>query len=213
VGSHESSLSAAARALRACHTAILFYDGTPEPIRLVLDNETGRPILPVAARILEADEHVLHLPEESPSSLQLLVIPEEVDQAASPGVDRWKAYHGEAREPRWSRFSIDCARLGRSVLDGADLMQPNHLAGEERALLRLAADDPSRLGAAACRAAGRPLESPVPVGVDPLGLDVRARFGIVRLEFAEPVMPGLSAPERALEQIRILLGAEPGKPS
>lgn len=213
MGSHESSISAAARALRACHAGILFYDGTPEPIRLVLDNETGRPVIPVAPRVFDADEHVLHLPEEGPGSLQLLVIPEEVQPGVTPGVDRWRVYHGEAREPRWSRFAIDCARLGRAVLDGAELMQPNHLGPLEPALLRRAGADLARLARAASTAAGRDIENPLPVGVDPLGLDVRGRFGIVRLEFADPVMPGPSASERATNQIELLLGPDTGHSS
>jgi hypothetical protein len=202
-------MSAAVRNLRAIHRGVLLYDGTPEPIRLVLDTATGRPILPLPTRAFDADEHVLHLPEESEHSLQLLVIPEEVP-GAGEGPDRWRTYHGDAREARWSRFSIDCARLGRSVLDGAELMQPNQLIAHEPSLLRLAASDPARLAGAAGAAAGRPVEAPVPVGVDPLGLDVRARFGIVRLEFAEPVLPGSSAAAQAATQIDLLLRAAPG---
>lgn len=210
VGSHESSISAAARALRAFHTGTLFHDGVPEPVRLVLDNATGRPIIPLAPRVFEADEHVLHLPEEGESSLQLLVIPEEIDPGTSAGVDRWHVYHGEAREPRWSRFALDCARLGRAVLDGAELMQPNYLGPFEPDLLRRAGSDTGRLLAAAAAAAGKEIEGPVPVGVDPLGLDLRARFGIVRLEFVDPVMPGPSAAERAANQIDLILTSRGG---
>jgi hypothetical protein len=194
--------------LRAFHTAVLFHDGTAEPVLLVVDPATGRPVVPISPRVFDADEHVLHLPEEGESALQLLVIPEEIDPGADPGADRWRIYHGQPQGTRWSRFAIDCARLGRAVLDGAELMHPNYLAPHEPGLLRRAGADPSRLVAAVRARRGLDVEHPVAVGIDPLGLDIRARFGIVRLEFDDPIPEGSEAGAAAARTLDQLLNGD-----
>lgn len=165
-------------------TAELRFDDHSLPLRYVVDNETGRLItsLPVAA--LLAVENVLFVPAETDDALQLMTSPEEIPE--STATDRFLAFHGEPEHVRWAACWIDSARHGPWVFDGDAMMRPNPLAAREPALCKAINADGARLAALCLKRAGVAAPSPVCVGVDPLGVHVRARFGVIRIAFAEP---------------------------
>jgi len=132
-----------------------------------------------------ASQHVLHLPEESddPAAMRVLLSPEQLDDDP-PIADRWCAYHGEPEDVRWAAFWIDFAKRDGVVVDGDALMTAHPFADAVPSLVRELNADPARL-TTLCTAVGgiREIESSVAVGIDPLGVDVRARFDTVRLPF------------------------------
>ena len=95
-------------------------------------------------------------------------------------------YHGDPPDVQWARVEIDAARFHEMFIDGEDLQRENLLKEEESSLCKQLNSARDSLSRACRRVAGVEVESPVLVGVDSLGLDVRARFGIVRVEPDSP---------------------------
>lgn len=187
--------------LRAALTADLLADANPSKGRFVIDPDTGRIVMPVEPQVLDADEHVLLVPEESDQALELLVILEEIDGRWHPGADRWRSYHGEPRAARWAWFAVDCARHEGAIVDGEEICRPSALHAEEnvlrRAAHRLISAQPAEVVA---RLLGRDqqtilAEAPVVVGVDEAGLDVRVGRRVARLLFPSPALDAASAGE------------------
>ena len=172
--------------LRDALRGTLQFDEHFRPLKYVIDPLTGRLGAPVMVAMLTAAETVLFIPEETEDSLQCLVSLEPLDEHHAL-TDRWRIYHGEPEDVRWAVLYLDMAKLTGVVLDGDALMTPNPLADAEPALCRLLNDDPDRLRRLASSRGGMDIENPRCVGVDPAGLDVRARFDIVRVPFDEPV--------------------------
>ncbi len=178
--------AAAIRTLRAHRQGVLVAGGVASPLRFVTDNATGRVVFPTNPNIFEDEEAVLFTPEESIEALQLLLLPRPTDPDTDEACDRWKAYHGTPEYPRWASCGIESGRLGGDVVDGEALMVPNPLRAAEPALCKRLNTDRARLTRLCRRATGVEIPAPLAVGVDPDGLDVKARFGIVRVPFAAP---------------------------
>ncbi len=194
------ALETAIALFRAERTGELAFDEHVRPIRFVTDNETGHIVAPVMVAVLQCFEAVLHVPEESDDALQLLLTPEAMDGESHAAADRWRIHHGEPQESRWARFHIESARHGPYVFDGAVFMGPNPVAGVEAALCRRLNEDPDLLGKVCERAAHFSIASPVCVGLDPDGVHVRARFGVVRVEFPHRAH-GAHDAERLVEEL------------
>jgi len=180
----------ALRALRRSRVGTLFADEAIFPVVFIADGSTGRLVFPLAPRALDAGQHVLHVPEEDPDAMQLLLTLHPIDRDSAEACDRHLAYHpshhGAPRAGAWVAASIDSAKWRDLVFDGSVLTVPNALReGEARLVKRANADRDALRGACARRAGVEPVD-PLCVGVDPDGLDVRARFGIVRVEFESP---------------------------
>ncbi len=178
----------AARGFLLGHKAgTLEFDENYVPWKFVVDPADGRLCGPVMVAALLASQHVLHLPEETddPSAMRVLLSPEQLDDDP-PIADRWSIYHGEPEDVRWAAFWIDFAKWDGYVTDGDALMGAHPFAGEEAGLVRELNGDVERLRRL-CESVGgvRDVAEPLAVGVDSLGVDVRARFDIVRLAFDE----------------------------
>jgi hypothetical protein len=175
--------------LRAHREGVLIADGLASRIRFVIDSVTGRIVFPTTTPVAEAAELVLFVPEEDPvgtPELQLLLTARPLDPSADPACDRWEAYHGEPRLTRWAACSIDSVKFAGEVADGEIFNRASMLRKAEPALCRLLNADPARLSALCAAKAGVLPREPRAVGVDELGADVRARFGIVRIPFPRP---------------------------
>jgi hypothetical protein len=191
----EPAVLDAAEFLATYREGVLFADSVPLPRRFVSDPGSGRLLMPVPPEIAAAVEHVLHIPEESDDAMSLIIGVAPTDPDELPACDRYLAYHGPADEARWIACTIDAAKWGGVVLDGPLLQKPNPLADAEGRLCKLANADQARLAAA--MSAHRNLDIPAPlcVGVDPGGLHVRARFGVVRVRFPRPAAAEADAAE------------------
>lgn len=191
----EPAVLDAAEFLATYREGVLFFDGTPLARRFVSDPGSGRLLIPVPPEAADAAEHVLHVPEESDDAMSLMVSAAVTTPDDLPACDRYLAYHGPADDARWIACRIDAAKWGGVVLDGPLLQKPNPLAPAEGRLCRQANADQARL--AASIKAHRAIDIPTPlcVGVDPGGLHVRARFGVVRIRFAKQAASEAEAAE------------------
>lgn len=190
--------------LRAHREGLLLAAGLPSRIRIV--QHEGSLIFPAEPAFLEADSLTLFLPDEAPTDddeLQLMLSAALTDDGAA--VDRWRIYHGEPERLTWVACTIQGARFAGSVIDHEPLNSANPLASIEPALCRTLNADRARLAMVCRLITGVLPESPVAVGVDDLGIDLRARFGIIRLPFREPV----PTPELARARIASLFGGAP----
>lgn len=161
---------------------------------------------PVDASFMVPDEH------EASVHLHVALAPLTDQQAGADG-DRWRGYHGAAHPSgAWLEAAVVAARVpgpgpSTTVVAGEELDLSNPLGPVAGAMLRLANADRATLARATSRATGRAVEladEPVAVGVDPRGLHVRVRGGVLRvalsldpsLDFARD--QGESGPQRAL---------------
>lgn len=158
-----------------------------EPVRFVIDGVHGSLVLSVPRHTMESRDWMLMLPEESPEALQLLLEPSVLNETRhGHAIDRFLATHGRALHPCWASGTLLGARLERAVIDAEDLDLRNPLHADEPRLCRTLNADRAALATVCRRVCGRGIEQPLAVGVDPLGIDVRTTFGIVRVEFPSP---------------------------
>lgn len=176
----------AARAVRRHTRCVALADGTPFDARFVVDGQTGELVLGGDQALLDAEQLVLCLPDDTfQAEATVLVHARPADE------DRWTdrhiAYHPEARPARWIRAGVDSAKMrdGR-VVDSAHLALTNPLAPVEPALCKRLNADRAALRDLCRLMSGVEPEQPVGVGVDRFGIDVRARFGVVRVELPAP---------------------------
>lgn len=179
------------RTLRRYKEGVLAFGDRRAAVRFVLDRKTGRVLMPVEQAVLSAKEHVLHLPGETGCVLQVLLLMDELSNPMGhEGPDRWCAYHAAAvGAPAaggvWAAASIEAAKTETVVFPGEELFAANGLWAEEARLVRELNGQRAEVGAACRRLLGVEVVEPVVVGVDSLGVDVRARFGVLRLEFGK----------------------------
>jgi hypothetical protein len=187
---------------------VLLADGLASRVKFVCDSASGRIVFPAPPSTLEASEVVLFVPEEDPpdeDELQLLIAPTELDPGHDEPCDRWRAYHGEPHLARWAACDIESARFAGEVIDETPLARPNPLAAVEPRLCKRLNTDRQRL-AELCRTNnGCAPSDPLAVGVDPCGIDVRARFGIMRVPFRTEAW----TPDAAAAMIESLLQGQP----
>lgn len=177
------------RTLRRYTEGTLAFDDRRLNVRFVLDRASARVIMPVEAAALKASQHVLFLPSEDKPILQLLILPEPLDRPeAHEGPDRWLAYHPSFavnRAGAWMAGSIEAGKTETTIFNAEELCIGNTLRDCEHRLVKSVNNDRAKLAAACTKLLSVDVADPLCVGVDPLGLDVRARFGVLRLEFAQ----------------------------
>jgi hypothetical protein len=100
--------------------------------------------------------------------------------------DRWNVYHGDSPDVQWALVDIDAARFHEMFIDGEGLCRPNPLADAEHSLCKQINENKEVLRTACHAKTNVDVTDPVVVGVDPLGLDIRAPFGIVRVPTETP---------------------------
>ncbi len=176
------ALRAAIDALHASREGVLGYGERHARIRFVTCNESGRIVMCVPEAASEVHDAVLHVPDESDGSLQLLLIVWPAEESIA--TDRWQVFHGAPDLPCWVTAELESARLGAWVFEGEQLTQPNILIHDEPALVRELNADRVRLRAI-CAIGGTPVDDPTAVGVHHHGLHVRARFGVVHVPFPQ----------------------------
>lgn len=182
------------RLLRRHHEATLQYHERRAEVRFVIDGAVGDLVLPTDpgfAGEVGGRDVVLHLPDESQIDLQLAATAQLIGRPeAEEAVDRWHAYHaasGMLPTARvWLRCRIDGGKAPRTpgeVYSAESLMRPNPIrTGEPRLIKQINADRAALARLCKLRAQIE-VADPLCVGLDPFGLDIRARFGIVRVEF------------------------------
>lgn len=180
------------RMIRAHKTATLLSGDRATPIRYIIDNATGGLVAPIEGELLGLDDYLLMVPDDAFDAMQIHVEPTVIDHRESESCDRHLAFHGVQDPATWVHFKIFSAKgnhpaLGALVVDGVELSGPNPLRSVEARACKRLNSDPINLAALCKRRAGVVIERPLAVGVDPDGIDVRAKFGIVRVELTPPV--------------------------
>lgn len=196
-------LAEAAKSLRSWTSGDLRHDDLTTPIRFAAAPD-GRLIAAVTAGMLSAMDCALALPDEHAPSMELTVTLEEFEAVggAESHSDRWKIYHGAPPNPRWAMIELDAARFQGHIIDGAALQVPNPLAASEPRLCGLLnREHLEGVKGAMARVLEVNAEDPRVVGVDPLGLDIRNRFDVVRLPFATPMTDPCTAESAILHHV------------
>jgi hypothetical protein len=195
----DSIIDAAHAFLRAHTTGELRFDEHLRPVKYVIAPD-GRLVAPVMVAMLRSVDTVLFVPECAEDAMEVQVTLVQFDEHSADGAlaDRWRIHHGDPPDVNWAFFEIDAARYKGNVIDGEALRRPNPLAGDEpglcRAMNRERGEDLRRL----CRQyANINVEEPVMVAIDPLGIDVRGMFDVIRV-------PGQEAMPTAAEARRVL---------
>lgn len=197
--------------LRGNLSGLLRFDTEYMPIRIVVAPD-GRLVASVMESMLRSTDCALHLPEEPEDReddvIQLMVTLDRFEESGSDGVlaDRWRIYHGDPPDVRWATMTVDFCKFRDLAIDGEVMMPANPLADDEPAICRRFNDlDGDALRRLVLADAGVELEDPKIVGVDALGFDVRGRFEIARIEFADTV----DSSEIACESIESMLNRKP----
>ncbi|HZW10146.1 MAG TPA: DUF2470 domain-containing protein [Phycisphaerales bacterium] len=188
----------AVRALRAAAEAhLVVSDGDVRRVRYVIDRRRGLLLLPIPADLTELAEAQLLIPSEQTPVVTAMIT---IQATSSPPADaeiRFEIYHGQAREATWALAAVEAVRYHGEAFDGEEIELTDEIIADEPDLCRRLNAAPNVLRDLCARFARAAVERPVAVGVDPDGIDVRARFGIVRVEFDEPARN----PEQARERI------------
>jgi hypothetical protein len=175
--------------LRGNSTGDLRFEEHMRPLKYVISRD-GRLVAPVMVAMLGAVDTVLHVPEYADGAMELMVTLNALDERGPDGsaTDRWRIYHGDPEDVRWAFMNIDAGKFNSMVIDGQAMMAPNPLAADEpRICKRMNANHVDDLRRLCAHVANFTLEKPVMVGIDPLGLDVRAAFDVVRVPAIEPM--------------------------
>lgn len=190
VAAHNQSVpnidpDAVLRLLRRHYSGTLIVDDRSTPVRFIIDPARPRLVLALEPTALHAEQAVLFVPFEDETAAQLLLEMSPLDPDGDAGTDRWQAYHGRPGGLKWAQANVDLVKLAGAVLEGADVLGPGELAGEQSRLCRLVNEHDGG-PAALCRAAGHKSAPDARcVGVDELGADVRSGITLVRVEFPE----------------------------
>jgi hypothetical protein len=173
------------RLIRRFTEGTLVFGDRAAPAKFVVDGACGRVVLPVEPPAADFAEFTLHVPDEQGEVVHLQLHPAPIARPeAEEAVDRWAAYHGRSARTTWVRCGIEAGKGDGRVFDGSELTRPNTLRGSAEAkIVRSLNADLERVAGACERVCRVKVADPRVVGVDPLGFDVRARFGVVRMEF------------------------------
>jgi hypothetical protein len=194
--------------LRAHTTADLRFDEHIRPIKYVLAPD-GRMVAPAMVAMLQTFDTVLFVPEMVEDAMEIQVTLQEFDEHGPEGrlADRWRIHHGDPPDVHWAFLDPDAARYAGHVIDGEALRRENPLAPDEPALCRVMnaerTDDLRRL---CLHHAHLEVAEPVMVAIDPLGLDVRGRFDVIRIPAPAPMPDADTARARLAEMIEAAPG-------
>jgi hypothetical protein len=191
VDEEQALLTHARHTLRSWTSGLLRFDEHVCPIKYVVAPD-GRLVTPAMVAMLSTLDTALHIPEEDPNSLQLLVELHEFDANGPDGglADRWRIYHGTPDDLRWAIMDIDLARYRGGAIDGEAMITPNPLAEVEPKICSLInAEHGDVLKQAIASQLNINPTTAMAVGVHADGLDVRCDHDVVHLPMSLPDDP------------------------
>lgn len=201
-------LSRTARLIRRHCDAFLRFDEHFQPVRYCRATD-GRLIIPAMAAMQMAEELVLHVPDATDQSLQLMVTggPFADHDPLGREADRWRIHFGEPDDLQWLALELDLGKRDGLVFDGEALQEPHAYPEQEPALLRALQTEQEFIEQRVASLLGHAPEEARPVAADQYGLTVRVRLGTVRLEFEAPQHD--PEPSAYLEAVRHLPETQP----
>lgn len=176
----------AARTVRRFTRCIARADGRPFDCRYIIDGDSGELVIGLDRAALDAEELTLCLPDDTFNAEATLLVHTR-DATEDRWTDRHLAYHPDLRPPALARASVDSAKLrDGNVVCADELALTNPLLPAEPGLCKSLNADRDALRRLCRLMTGTEPEQPVAVGVDRFGIDVRGRFGIIRLDLPAP---------------------------
>jgi len=201
-----SSLDRARHLIRAHHEATLLYDQTPLETRFIVDPRTGDLLVAIEEEALSADDVVLACPRDAfdtPIRISVALS----DTVSEEQRDRYTAYMLPTSPAPLAAASIAFAKLDSGeVFEPGELALVNPLVDGMGPLCKRLNEDRAALAGLCRTLSGVDFEDPIAVGVDELGIDVRARHGVARLDLPSPVKDADEA-RRVLETMLENAGA------
>lgn len=174
--------------LRSNTTATLkFGEHTHDLSYVVLP--TGELIIPVMIAMLQPCDTVMFIPEYNEDCMELHVSLRQFTPTGEQAIfaDRWNVYHGISPDVQWALVDIDAARFYEMFIDGEYLCRKNPIAEIEISVCKeLNLNQRDAVRSTCLARTNVTVADPVVVGVDPLGVDIRASFGIVRIPAIVP---------------------------
>jgi hypothetical protein len=148
----------------------------------------GRLVIPAMIAMLQPCDMVMYVPEYADGCMEMHVSLEQFKEDGENGgfADRWQVYHGEPPDTQWAFVDIDAARFHEMFIDGEILRRENALSTIERTLCKTLNENPDVIREICTAKTNVEVTNPFVVGVDPLGVDIRAPFGIVRVPADNP---------------------------
>ncbi len=174
--------------LRSNTTASLKFNENMYELSYVIAPD-GRLVISAMVAMLQPCDTVMFIPEYEEGCMELHVSLTQFIESGADGLlaDRWKIYHGEPPDVQWAVVDIDAARFHELFIDGEGLCKENPLASIEHAICKECNDNFKKHVREVClHRTNVDVTDPVVVGVDPLGIDVRAPFGIIRIPTERP---------------------------
>jgi hypothetical protein len=182
--SHDDMLREMRRRLWGARSGVLLANDHALEVRVVIDPARGEPVFAARPAVVEAESVTLFTPDEGEGALQLLGEPGRV-AGGHALTARWEAYYGTGEVGAWYRLQVEGVRLRGDVAEGVEVVAPSAVAGVERELCKALNADTPALARAVFVRAGERVTNPAALGLDPWGIDVRGKFGVIRLEFDE----------------------------
>ncbi|MFK7758331.1 MAG: hypothetical protein AB8C13_00105 [Phycisphaerales bacterium] len=189
-------LNRAVHLMRSSWSATLLYDQSPFDSRCMIDPRSGVFIMSIVPDALDANDIVLAAPRDSYET-QIRISVTLDATVSEEQQDRFTAYHIPASTPL-----LACAKMVYAKLDSGEVVTDeqcslsNPLISKMPSLCRALNSDRDRLSRICASMTGVSHETPIAVGVDDRGIDIRARFGLVRCGFDTPIENIDEAPDR-----------------
>lgn len=173
--------------LRSNSTASLsFGDNTLNLSYIVIPD--GRLVISAMVAMLQPCDTVMYIPQYEDGCMEMHVSLIQFTASGEKGVfaDRWQVYHGEPPDTQWAFVEIDAARFHEMFIDGESLRRENPLANTEHAICKTLNKNQHIVRQVCVAKTNVDVKDPFIVGVDSLGVDIRAPFGIVRISSEVP---------------------------
>ncbi len=187
-------LAEARRQIRRFTEGVLRIAGDVMPASFVIDGQDGSVVFPCDHDEAAGPGGVLYIPHDGFDEMAILLDAEPFEARFDEVKDRHQAYHGSVGCLAWYRARVDSAKWKGKVYEGESLLGPNPLRGEEASLVRTLNADRDRLAEVTRLLTGVRPEQALCVGVDPIGMDVRTRVGVIRVEWPREIESSEQAP-------------------
>tara|TARA_R110000737_G_scaffold2923_18_gene10125 strand:+ start:263662 stop:264285 length:624 start_codon:yes stop_codon:yes gene_type:complete len=198
---NDAILNRAQHILRSAWSCTLLYDQTPFETQCMVDPRSGDYLVAVVKDAFDATDITLASPKDSFDTRVRISI-ELSESTTEEQRDRFTAYHIPATTPLLAVGTFQYAKI-----DSGEVVTPeqcelvNPLVSVMGPLCKALNADRSRLSSLCNQITGVAHELPLAVGVDDTGIDIRARFGLVRMILPEPI----TDPSDAMSTIESLL--------
>ena len=173
--------------LRSNTTASLKFGENMYEVSYVIASD-GRLVISAMVAMLQPCDTTMYIPEYIDDCMELHVTLTQFKEMGEEGIlaDRWQIYHGEPPDVQWAVIEIDAARFHEMFVDGEGLCRQNELAELESAICKSLNEHEDAVRRGGLSKTNIDVTNPLVVGVDPLGVDIRAPFGIVRVQADVP---------------------------